>query len=57
MPQTTGQDQAATVKRQLQALMPRGLEVFLDVDDLRDISMLEKHVKESATLLVFLSRG
>ena len=33
----TGQDQCATIKRQLCLLLP-GVSVFLDVDDLDDIS-------------------
>ena len=36
----TGQDQCATIKRQLQAYVP-GVSVFLDVDDLQDIGELE----------------
>jgi len=31
--------------------------VFLDVDDLKDISALEMYIQESATVLIFLSRG
>ena len=36
----SGQDQAAVIKRQLQLCLP-GVSVFLDVDDLNDISALE----------------
>ena len=37
----TGQDQCATIKRQLSLLMP-GVSIFLDVDDLKDIGALEE---------------
>ena len=37
---TSGQDQVAVIKRQLQLCLP-GVHVFLDVDDLVDISALE----------------
>ena len=36
----TGQDQCATIKRQILAYVP-GVSVFLDVDDLQDIGELE----------------
>ena len=52
----TGQDQCATIKRQLLAYMP-GLAVFLDVDDLHDISELEAYVEQTAVMLVFVSKG
>lgn len=51
-----GQDQAAIIKRQLQLLMP-GISVFLDVDDLADISELETYVDQTALMLFFMSRG
>ena len=37
---SSGQDQAAVIKRQLQLCLP-GVSIFLDVDDLEDISALE----------------
>ena len=52
----TGQDQCATIKRQLLAYMP-GLAVFLDVDDLHDIGELEAYVEQTAVMLVFVSKG
>ncbi len=52
----TGQDQVAVIKRHLHQLLPDAT-VFLDVDDLDDIDRLEEHVKRSALLLVFLSKG
>ena len=33
---TSGQDQVAVIKRQLQLLLP-GIRVFLDVDDMQDV--------------------
>ena len=33
------------------------MRVFLDVDDLADISMLEEEIEASQTILVFVSRG
>jgi len=36
---SSGQDQAALIKRQLQLLLP-GVDVFLDVDDLVKISLI-----------------
>ena len=39
----TGQDQCAAIKRNLQLLLP-GVSIFLDVDNLDDVSQLEKHV-------------
>ena len=39
----TGQDQCATIKRQLCALLP-GVSIFLDVDDLESIDALEEYV-------------
>ena len=53
---SSGQDQAATIKRQLQLLLP-GVKVFLDIDDLDCVDDLEKHVAESQAVLVFLSKG
>ena len=53
---STGQDQCAVIKRQLNLLMP-GISVFLDVDDLEDISALEKYVEQTQCMLLFQSRG
>ena len=51
-----GQDQTAVIKRRLQALLP-GAPIFLDVEDLEDISKLEEYVEQSTTVLIFVSRG
>ena len=47
------QDAVATIKRQLQLLLP-GVRVFLDVDDLDSIDALEDHVRSSHVVLVLL---
>ena len=52
----TGQDQCATIKRQLCLLLP-GVSVFLDVDDLEDIGDLEKYVDQSSLIMIFVSKG
>ena len=52
----TGQDAAHTIVRQLQLLLP-SIKVWLDVDCLDDVGKLESSVRESATFLVYLSRG
>ena len=52
---STGQDQCAVIKRQLQLLMP-GVIIFLDVDDLQDIGNLENYVRQSGVMLFFLSK-
>ena len=54
----TGQDQCATIKRQILAYVP-GVSVFLDVDDLQDIGELEtcdrrppfEHTRQSAATI------
>ena len=43
------------IKRQLRHLLP-GIRVFLDVDDLTDISLLETYVERSASIVIFLSK-
>ena len=53
---SSGQDQVATIKRQLQLLLP-GARIFLDVDDLQEIAKLEEYVEQSQCILIFLSRG
>ena len=53
---SSGQDQAATIKRQMQLLLP-GVQCFLDVDDLEQIDHLERYVNQSARVVLFLSSG
>ena len=43
------------IKRQLRHLLP-GIRVFLDVDDLTDISLLETYIERSASIVIFLSK-
>ena len=52
----TGQDQCATIKRQLCLLMP-DVSIFLDVDDLANTADLETNVDASAVVLIFVSTG
>ena len=47
------QDAVATIKRQLQLLLP-GVQCFLDVDDLESIDDLEAYVEASQAMLVLL---
>ena len=44
------------IKRQLSVMLP-GVKIFLDVDDLDDVSKIAEHVKASSLVLCFLSRG
>ena len=44
------------IRRRLEELLPQA-RVFLDVEDLDDTSLLEEYVEQSASLLVFLSKG
>jgi hypothetical protein len=53
---STGQDVAATIKRQLQRIFP-AVRCFLDVDDLDDMASLENMVDLSTVVLLLLSRG
>jgi len=53
---SSGQDQVAVIKRTLQLLLP-SLRVFLDVDDLKDTSLIEKYIDLSQCVLFFLSHG
>uniref|UniRef100_A0A7S0J4D0 TIR domain-containing protein n=1 Tax=Calcidiscus leptoporus TaxID=127549 RepID=A0A7S0J4D0_9EUKA len=53
---STGQDQVAVIKRQLQLCL-LGASIFLDVEDLVDISALEKYIETSAVVLIFISKG
>jgi len=52
----TGQDQAAVIKRQLLLLLPC-MKVFLDIDDLEDVGELERYIRQTTVILIFLSRG
>ena len=52
----TGQDQCATIKRQLCLLLP-GVSIFLDVDDLKDIGALETYVDQTAVIMILVSKG
>ena len=52
----TGQDQCATIKRQLCLLMP-GVSIFLDVDDLKSIDALDEYIGQSAVIMIFVSKG
>ena len=47
------QDAVATIKRQLQRLLPEA-RIFLDVDDLASVDALEAHVHDSAAVLILL---
>ena len=53
---SSAQDQAATIKRQLQLLVPTA-SIFLDVDDLEDIGQLEEYVAATQCVLIVLSRN
>jgi len=52
----TGQDQCATIKRQLSLLLT-GVSVFLDVDDLEDIGALEEYIEKTGLIMIFVSKG
>ena len=52
----TGQDQCQLIKQQLLLLLPEA-RLFLDLDDLDDLSLIESHVADSQCVLLFLSRG
>ena len=53
---STGQDQCATIKRQLTLLLPSA-SIFLDVDDLQDTGELENYVEQTAVIMIFVSKG
>ena len=54
----TGQDQPAALKLELQAQLPKAqARIFLDVDDLEDMSKLEDHIAASKAVLLFMSKG
>ena len=46
----------SVAKRRLSSLLP-GIDIFLDVDDLKEIGDLELYVQQSGCILIFLSRG
>ena len=50
---SSGQDQVATIKRQLQLVLP-GTRGFLDVDDLDDIERLDEYVATTGLMLLFV---
>ena len=53
---SSGQDQTHTLVRQLQLLAPT-IRLWLDVEQLQDVGRLEQSVRESATFVIFLSKG
>ncbi|EOD04348.1 hypothetical protein EMIHUDRAFT_221124 [Emiliania huxleyi CCMP1516] len=53
---STGQDAVAVIKNELQQFLP-GCEIFLDIDDLKNIGELEAYIRRSQVVLCFLSRG
>ena len=52
----TGQDQMRVIKQRLLEMVPE-LSIFLDVDDLEDISDLQGYIERSWTVLIFCSKG
>ena len=52
----SGQDQCATIKRQLSLLLP-GVSIFLDIDDLESIDKLEEYIEQSQVTMIFASKG
>ena len=52
----TAQDQARVLRSRLQAMVP-GLQVWLDVEDLEDISALEEAIDSVQAVLVIVSAG
>ena len=52
----TGQDQCRILKSRLQELIP-GIQPFLDVDNLKDITEIPGAVRASCSCLIFMSRG
>ena len=51
-----GQDQMRIVKQRLLEMIPE-LSIFLDVDDLEDISDIEGYITRSEMVLIFCSQG
>jgi len=52
----SGQDQCATIKRQLSLLLP-DVSIFLDIDDLESIDKLEEYIEGSQVIMIFVSKG
>ena len=52
----SGQDQVGMIKLRLMQML-RGVRVFRDVDDLKDVSKLEEYIEHSSVVLIFLSQG
>ena len=51
-----GQDQCAKIKTGLR-LCVRRMKIFLDVDDLEDLQFLERDVKATAVVMIFLTKS
>ena len=49
--------QVGVIKRQLKLSLPSNVSIFLDVDDMKDIGMLEEYIKQSMVILIFVSKG
>jgi len=52
----TGQDKAHKIVRMLQLVLP-GIRIWLDVDDLNEMSQLEESVEETAVFLLLYTKG
>jgi hypothetical protein len=52
----TGQAKTHAITRKMQLFLP-GLKVWLDVDELQDISKLEESVAETAVFVLYYSKG
>eukprot|EP00593_Proboscia_inermis_P015009 CAMPEP_0171309878 /NCGR_PEP_ID=MMETSP0816-20121228/20066_1 /TAXON_ID=420281 /ORGANISM="Proboscia inermis, Strain CCAP1064/1" /LENGTH=438 /DNA_ID=CAMNT_0011793699 /DNA_START=1162 /DNA_END=2478 /DNA_ORIENTATION=+ len=52
----TGQDKTHSIARKLKMILPN-LKIWLDVDNLKDISRLEDSVAESTMVIIFYSAG
>ena len=53
---STGQATTHAIVRKTQAIFP-GLKIWLDVDELDDISKLEESIEDSAIIVIFYSKG
>lgn len=53
---STGQARTHSIVRKMQLLMP-GFKVWLDVDDLEDMSKLEQSVEETSVFILFYSKN
>ena len=51
---STGQDQARSIKDLLRIAVP-DLSIFLDIDDMKDVSNLENEIDVSLKVIVFIS--